>query len=76
MELILNFYKALPRTLHLGWVDFGWLSGAHQDTLSLPLLNKTGGENTTKSLWVEIRTRKSLSNDHHGQNRLDLGKII
>jgi len=43
-------------TLVVLWVDLGWLPGAHQDTLSLPLLNRTGGKNTTNSSWVRIRT--------------------
>ena len=34
----------------LYWVDVGWLPGAHQAALSLPLFNKTGRENTMKKL--------------------------
>lgn len=54
-------------------IDFGLLPGVHQSALSFPLVNKTVGENITKSLWVG-RKEKSLSNDCHRQNRL--GKLI
>ena len=42
--------------------------------LSLPSTAGQGRENIMKGLWVEIRTGRSLSNYHHEQNRLDLGK--
>jgi len=29
----------------LWWADLGWLPDAHAAALSLPLLNRTGGEN-------------------------------
>jgi len=35
------------------WIDFGWLPGAHHATLSLHLLNYTGGEKYDKGLWVQ-----------------------
>jgi len=45
--------------------------------LSLPFLSWTGKKkNTMKGSCVEIRTRRSLTNYHHGQNRLDTGKLV
>ena len=35
-----------------------------------------GRENKMKGSWVKIRTGRSLTNYHHGQNRLDLGKKL
>jgi len=32
------------------------------------------GINKIKSLWIQIRTGRSLTNYHRGQNRLGLGK--
>jgi len=58
------------------WVDLGWLLGAHPAALSLPLLSRTRGENIVRSSWVEMRTRRTLTNYHHWQNRLDLGKLM
>ena len=66
----------LPNTSVVWWVDLGWLPGAHPAAVSLPLLSRTGGENMMKSLWVEIRTGRTLTNYHHAQNRLNLGKLI
>ena len=42
--------------------------------LSLSSSTGQGREKITKGSWVEIRTGRSLSNCHHEQNRLDLGK--
>lgn len=44
-------HQIIPR-----WVDFGWLPGAHQVTLSFLLfhLSRMGEENTMKNSWVEI----------------------
>jgi len=42
----------------LWWADLGLPPGAHQAALSLPFLNRTGGENVTKSSWVEISTER------------------
>ena len=58
------------------WVDLGWPPGALQATLPVPLLNWTGGKNAMKGLWVEVRTGRSVSNYRHGQNRLNLGKLV
>jgi len=60
-----------------GGVDLDWLPGAHQATLSLPLLSRTGEKNRAgmKSSQAEIRTGRSLANYHHRQNSLNLGKI-
>ena len=45
--------------------------------LSLPPPQLDRGEkNITKGSWVEIRTGRSLSNYRHGQNKLDLGKLV
>jgi len=29
-----------------------------------------------KGLWVQIKTERSLTNNHHRQNKLDLGKTV
>jgi len=60
----------------LCWVDPGWTPGAHQDGLSFPSSAEQGRENITKCSWVEIRTGRSLTCYLHGQNRLDMGKLI
>jgi len=39
------------------------------------LLNRICDEIRWKSTGIEINTGSSLTNCHHGQNRLDLGKI-
>lgn len=41
---------------HLWWLDSGWLSGAHQATLSFPLLNRTEREKVTRT--HESRTER------------------
>lgn len=41
-----------------GWVVLDRPPGAHRATLLLLLFRRTRGENTTKRLWVEIRTWK------------------
>jgi len=33
-------------------------------------------KNTVKGSWVKIRTRRSLTSYHHGQNIVDLGKLV
>lgn len=43
--------------------------------LSLPSSAGQGGEKKTKVSWVKGR-KKSLANDHHGQKRLHLGKLV
>jgi len=58
------------------WVELGWMPGAHQTALSLHFLNRSRGENTTKSSEAKIRTGTSLSNYCHGRNRLNLGKLV
>lgn len=41
--------------LGLWWVGRGWLPGAHQTTLSLPVFSGIGGESRMKNSWVEIK---------------------
>lgn len=40
----------------------------------LPLPNRAGEENKMENLWAEIKTRRSLTNYSHGQNRLFFNK--
>lgn len=63
-----------PENFSVWWVDLGWLSGVQQTTLSL-LFKRTGEKKTTKRLWVELRTQRSLSNYHNEQNVLDLENL-
>lgn len=56
-------------------VDLVWLLDVQPATLSFPLLNRIGEENMMKSSWAEVRMGRSLTNYHHGQRRLNLGKI-
>ena len=66
-----------PDRRKLWWVDLAWLTSVHQATLSFLPLNKTGGYKIQqKSLWVKIRTKRSLTNYCHRQNRLNLGQLI
>lgn len=53
------------------WVIAGWLPGACQAALSLPILNRTGRENKMKGQGKvrEITHR-------HEQSRLDLGRLF
>jgi len=55
--------------------DLNWSPGAQQAAPSFPLLSRTGEKSMMKSLWIEIRTVRSLSNYHHEQNKLDSGKL-
>lgn len=54
-------------------VNFGQQPDAHPATLLLSLLNRCQGEKIEwKSLWVEIKARRSLTSYRHRQSRLDL----
>jgi len=45
--------------------------------LSLPLLSLTGEKNYNERLMDPVKDReRSLTNYHHGQNRLDMGKLV
>lgn len=39
------------------WADLGWLPGAHNASLSLPLFRMLGGE---KKTWIEIKAVKCI----------------
>lgn len=70
--------KALRAKWQLGcmWqVDPSWMTGATKAALSLPSSAGQGGKKKTKVSWVKGR-EKSFANDHHGQKRLHLGKLI
>lgn len=54
------------------WADLGQLPT--QLLTHWPCLTAQG-KKRRKSLWVEIKPRRSPSNYCHGRNRLDLGKI-
>ena len=53
----------------------GLNQGAHQAILLLSLLSRTTGESKEKQTisWVELRTRRSLTNYCHRQTTLNLG---
>ena len=60
----------------LWWVDLDWTPGAHQAALSLPFSAGQGEKNYNKRLVGQDQDReRSFTNYHHGQNRLNLGKI-
>lgn len=52
--------KSVPQcsVVCVWWVGLDGPPGAHQATLLFLLFRRTRGENTMKTLWVEIRTRK------------------
>jgi len=54
------------------WVGLGWLPGPHPATLSLPLLNRTGGENKTEKLVCQVKDRETTYNYPHRKNCIDL----
>ena len=59
------------------WVDPGWMPGPHQSHSITPLLNWTGERKLNERLVGRDKDReRSLTNYHHGQNRLDLGKLV
>ena len=58
-----------------GKLDLGQLPDAHPVPLSLPFLNRTGGEKKMKKLVVKMKTGRSLTYYSHRQNRLDSRKI-
>jgi len=50
--LSLNIKKRLLflSPVSMQWVGFGWLLGAHQAALAMPLLSRTVGENNDQKL--------------------------
>ena len=61
----------------LWWADPGWMPSAHQSCSITPLLSWTGERKYNKRLVGRGKDReRSLSNYHHGQNRLNLGKKL
>lgn len=60
---IITFLMAEVKSLEfLWWINLDWLPHAHQAALSVLLPSKTTEENQIKSLWVEIRGGRLLSN--------------
>lgn len=57
------------------WVEPGCPPGAHQNHSIASLLSRTGERKYSERLMSQIRRVRSLSNYHHGQNRLDSGKL-
>jgi len=58
-------------------VGWPWLDARCPPKLrSLPFSDGQGRENITKGSWVDIRTGRSLTSYRHGQNRLDLVKLV
>lgn len=41
----------------------------------ISICNRTRGENRIKSMWVKARTGRPVGSYHHGQNKINLGKI-
>jgi len=62
--------------VYMWWVDSGWTPGAHQSR-SITRLSWTGETKYNERLTGcdEDRTRP-VTNYHHGQNRLNLGKLV
>jgi len=64
-------------SVFLWWVDPGWTPGAHQRGSVTPLLSWTEEKKYNKRLTDQDKEReRSLINNHHVQNRLNLGKLI
>ena len=64
-------------TASVWWVDPGWTPGAHQSRSITPLLSWTGERKYNERLMGLDKDReRSFTNYHHGQNSLDLGKLI
>lgn len=58
-----------------------WLYAAGQlnsitTVLSLPLLRGKGRKYNAEGSRVEIRVGRSLNNYHHGQNKLDIERLM
>jgi len=61
---------------HCGWVDPGSMPGTHQSCSITPSAGQ-GREKHNKRLVDRDKDReRSLTNYHHGQNRLNLGKLF
>lgn len=76
---VLHFRTVTSMCEWLWWVDLGWQPCAHKAMCPFghsSSTNRRQGENTMKGLWFKIRTRGSLRNYCHGQNRLSLGNSI
>ena len=59
------------------WVDPGWMPGAYQSHFIIPLLNWTRERKYNNRLMGRDKdSERSLSNYHHRENRLDLGKLV
>lgn len=56
------------------WVNFGWLSGAHQTGLSFLLLSKTGGESKMKKLMGQDKNREMAHHLLSQENETHLGE--
>ena len=65
--------EALPRC---GGLTLPGCQVPTKAALSLPSSTGQGRENIMKGSWVKIRTGRSLTNYRHGQNRLNLGKLV
>jgi len=71
--------KILPTLKDCGGLT---LAGCLVPTKATPSLHSSAGQgkgkkkNRTKDLWVEIRTERSLTDYHHGQNRLISGNEV
>lgn len=57
------------------WVDLVWLPDAHLVAFLLPLLMRAVEKIRWSNSWVMIRTGRSLTSYHCGENGLDLGEI-
>lgn len=55
----------------------GWdgLTLANPAALSLPLLSSAGEEKGGESLWLTVKSGRSLADYHHRLNILDVGKF-
>lgn len=76
---VLHFRTVTSMGEWLWWVDIGWQPCTHKATCPFcysSSTNRRRGENTMKGLWLKMRTRGSLRNYRHGQNRLNLGNSV
>lgn len=53
------------------WLNPGQLPDTHPAVLSLPLLNRTGGENHMEKFIGQAKDREITYNYCHGQNRIN-----
>jgi len=73
-----DLYSLATKTeWHLSWFSLVGHQVPTKAALSLPLLNWTGEKKYDERLVGRDKNREtSLGNDCHGQNRLNLGKIV